>query len=96
MNQSVLGLYYEEFEEGAADDDCPEQAEDGPSQCAAHNTYTNRRVGGGYHHVDADVVEQSQVALALAWHPPVVERAERKHNQHAYGEERDTKGELPT
>ena len=42
------------------------------------------------------MVEQAQVTLALAWHPPVVKRTERKHNQHAHGEECDTEGVLPT
>ena len=40
-------------------------------------------VGGGYHHVDADVVEYAQALLAFAGQAPVVQTAGGIHQQHA-------------
>ena len=90
---AVDGCY---FIENAADDDGPEQSENRPTQSAAHYADADGRVGRGNHHVDTDVVEDAKVAFAAPRHPPMVERAAGKHNQHAAGEESHTESILPS
>ena len=42
--------------EGAAQHNCPKEAEDGPTQPAAYHAQTDGSIAAGYHYVDADMV----------------------------------------
>ena len=64
---------------GAGNHGRPQQTEYGPAQGTAHHADADGGVGGGYHDVDADVVEDAEPVLAFAGEPPVVEGAGGKH-----------------
>ena len=95
QRESRPAVHREDFIEGSAYHDEPLERKDRPAQPATHYPDENRRVGTGYHDVDADVVEPAQHVLCHSRMHPVVDSAAEKHEKHTHNKEDDTKSHLP-